>query len=91
MKPDTATAMRTLIAQVRAAIPFDAPEAQTCLGTCDGCSQKLLEYLGGELSDWERRLAAGERPSLGDVSRLAKTSHKVHAVLARNGLVDAAK
>ena len=91
MKPDTSTAMHVLIAQVRSAIPFDVPEAQTCGGACDGCSLKLLEYLDCELSAWERRLAAGERPNLGDVSRLAKTSRKVRAALARNGLVDAAE
>jgi hypothetical protein len=87
MKPDTSTAMRQLIAQVRAAIPFDAPEARVCTGTCDGCSMKLLDFLDAELQDWAGRLAGGERPTLGDVSGLARTSRKVYAVLARNGLV----
>lgn len=79
--------MRLLIAQVRAAIPFDAPQTQVCTGTCDGCSAKLLNFLDTELQDWEGRMDAGERPNLGDVSHLARTSRKVYAVLERNGLV----
>jgi hypothetical protein len=87
MKPDTRTAMGRLLAQVRAAIPFEAPQSRVCTGACDGCSRKLLDFLEGELDDWERRLAAGESPTLGDLSRLARTSRKVYAVLERNGLV----
>ena len=87
MKPDTSTAMRRLIAQVREAIPFDAPDSHVCAGTCDGCSMKLLNFLDAELQDWGRRLDAGERPNLGEVSHLARTSRKVYAVLERNGLV----
>ena len=87
MKPDTGTAMRLLIAQVRQAIPFDAPAAQVCTGTCDGCSMKLLGFLATELQAWECRLDAGEQPTLGDLSRLARTSRKVYTVLERNGLV----
>lgn len=87
MKPDTRTAMRELIAQVREAVPFDAPEAQLCTGPCDGCSVKLLAFLESELEDWETRLDGGERPGLKDLSRLAKTSRKVYAVLERNALV----
>jgi hypothetical protein len=87
MKPDTSAAMRLLIRQVRDAIPFDSPEAQVCDGECNGCSVKVLEYLDTELKGWEDRLAAGERPNLGDVSRLGRTSRKVYRVLERNGLV----
>lgn len=87
MKPATPEAMRALIAEVRAAIPFAAPEALVCTGACAGCSRKLLDYLDAELAHWEARLAAGERPRLGDVSALARTSRKVHAVLVRNGLI----
>ncbi|WP_295391405.1 hypothetical protein [uncultured Thiodictyon sp.] len=89
-KPDTNTAMCGLIAQVRTAIPFEAPQSRVCTGACDGCSRKLLDFLEGELDDWERRLAAGEAPRLGDLSRLARTSRKVYAVLERNGLVGSA-
>lgn len=87
MKPDTRTAMRRLIAQVRDAIPFDGPEARTCTGLCTGCSVKLLDYLDAQLSDWEARLGAGEQPSLADLSRLGTTSRKVYRALAANGLV----
>jgi hypothetical protein len=87
-KPDSTTAMRLLIAQVRDAVPFDMREAQVCAGTCDGCSLKLLEFLGNELDGWEARLDAGARPGLRDLSRLAKTSRKVYSVLARNDLAE---
>jgi len=87
MKPDTRTAMRGLIAEVRAAIPFAAPQSRVCTGACNGCSRTLLDYLEGELDDWERRLAAGECPNLGEVSRLARTSRKVYEALRRNGLL----
>ena len=90
MKPDTRTAMGLLIGQIREAIPFGAREAQVCVGTCDGCSLKLMDYLDTELQGWEHRLAEGERPNLGDLSRLAQTARKIHAVLARNGLVEPA-
>jgi len=87
VKPDTVTAMQQLIAQVREAMPFDLPEAQQCAGPCEGCSMKLLAFLEGELEAWERRLDEGERPNLGDVSRLARTSRKIHRVMEKNGLV----
>lgn len=89
MKPDTTTAMHQLIAQVRQAIPFGLPQAQACTGECNGCTVKLLDYLDGELADWEARLAAGQRPSLGDLHRLGRTSRRVYLVLAANGLVPA--
>ena len=89
MKPDTATAMRRLIGQVRDAIPFGLPEARACTGVCNGCTVKLLDYLDGELADWEARLDAGERPNLGDLDRLGRTSRKVYRALAANGLVPA--
>jgi hypothetical protein len=88
MKPDTATAMRQMIEQVRDAIPFDRPEAQVCTGLCTGCSVKLLDYLDRQFSEWETRIAAGERPSLADLSRLlGGASRKVYRALAANGLV----
>jgi len=79
--------MRTLIANVRAAIPFDAPEGQVCTGSCDGCSLKLLNFLADELDGWEQRLAAGERPGLLELSRLSKTCRRVYQVLERNGVI----
>ena len=91
MKPDTRTAMGLLIGQIREAIPFGAPEARICAGTCDGCSLKLMEYLDTELQGWESRLAGGESPNLGDISRLVRTARKVQAVLERNRLAEPAK
>jgi hypothetical protein len=79
--------MRQLIGQVRSAIPFGLSEEQICASGCQGCSAKLLAFLESELEHWEMRLEAGERPNFGDLSRLAKTSRKVHKVLQQNGLV----
>ena len=68
-------------------MPFDAPESQLCTGPCEGCSMKLLNYLETELLDWELRLGNGEKPTLGDVSRLAKRGKRIHRVLQKNGVV----
>ena len=88
MKPDRTTAMRQLIQQIRVNIPFDLPEANMCSGKCNGCSQKLLDYLDTELEDWEYRMDADELPDFGEINRIAKTSKKIYKVLQRNGLVD---
>jgi hypothetical protein len=80
--------MRDLIRQVRAALPFDAPESRVCSGACEGCSRKLLDFLERELEDWETRLDQGEKPGLSDLSRLIGISRKVRRVLARNGLIE---
>ncbi len=87
MKPQRSTAMQQLIKQVREAMPFDLPEAHLCSGQCNGCSQKLLDYLDSELEDWEYRLKAGELPDFGEIQRIAKTSKKIYKVLQRNGLI----
>lgn len=86
-KPDSATAMRDLIAQIRARLPFASAEAQICSGDCTGCSRKLLDYLESELDAWELRLDQGETPGLDDLSRLIRTSKKVYRALERNGLL----
>jgi hypothetical protein len=88
MKPDRPTAMRTLIQQVRTAMPFDLPEANLCSGKCNGCSQKLLDYLDTELIDWEYRLQSGEVPDFGEINRIAKTSKKIYRVMKKNGLAN---
>ena len=44
-RPDSVTAMRDLIAEIRRTLPFDKPEAQICTDPCRGCSIKLLDYL----------------------------------------------
>lgn len=88
MKPDRITAMKQLIEQIRASMPFDLPEANLCSGQCNGCSQKLLDYLDMQIQEWEFRLTQGETPDFGEIHRLAKTSKKIYKVLQRNGLVD---
>lgn len=86
MKPDVQMAMRRFIAQVRAAIPFDPPEAQVRMGTYDGCSVKLLDSPDTHLRDREARLDADERPGPADPSRFASSGRKLDAVLQTNGL-----
>jgi hypothetical protein len=88
MKPDTQTAMRDMIQQVRSVFPFDAPESQVCSGVCKGCSLKLLEFIDTELVDWERRLEDGDSPNLGELDRLGKMCKKIYDVLKRNDLID---
>ena len=69
-------------------MPFDLPEANLCSGKCNGCSQKLLDYLDMELEDWEYRLTAGETPDFGDINRIARTGKKIYRVMKKNGLVN---
>lgn len=69
-------------------MPFDLPEANLCSGKCNGCSQKLLDYLDTELESWEYRLNAGEAPDFGDINKIAKTSKKIYRVMQKNGLVE---
>jgi hypothetical protein len=87
MKPGRTMAMQQLILQVRTAMPFDLPEANLCSGQCNGCSQKLLDYLDIELEDWEYRLKDGQVPDFGEIQRIAKTSKKIYKILDRNGLI----
>ncbi|WP_308367318.1 MULTISPECIES: hypothetical protein [unclassified Microbulbifer] len=87
MKPNTTAAMRELISQVRSTMPFHLPASQLCAGPCRGCPKKLLEFLDQELEEWETRLDAGEKPTLGDVSRFGKMCRRIHAALASNKLV----
>ncbi|MEJ2591825.1 MAG: hypothetical protein P8178_10555 [Candidatus Thiodiazotropha sp.] len=85
-KPDTRTAMRHLIGQIREAIPFDLSTDEICGDSCQGCSSKLLIYLESELDAWEIRLGDGVIPNFGDLDRLAKQSRKVYRALEANGL-----
>ncbi|GEM_PF-1192619 len=86
-KPDTRQAMRQLIEQIRAAIPLELDEAAACRDGCTACSLKLVAYLASELENWEARLEAGEKPGLAELSRLARSARKIHALLAANGLL----
>ena len=87
MKPDSATALRQLIDDIRARFPFDRAEAQICSGPCQGCSLKLLEYLDTELSEWEHRLCIGQRVGLAELSSLLRTSRKIARVLEKADLM----
>ncbi|WLI74500.1 hypothetical protein [Halomonas alkalicola] len=89
-RPDLNTAMRGLIHEIRAQVPFDTPESSLCRGPCRGCSKKLLEFLDTELEEWEGRLEEGEVPRFGDLARLGRLARKVVAALRRNGLIASA-
>lgn len=87
-KPDTDEAMRLLILQIRASIPFDElDDARVCSGKCVGCAKKLLEYLEQELIYYEYSLKNNEVLSLGEVTRLARSAKKIYKVLQLNELV----
>jgi len=87
MKLDTRSAMQVLLAEIRAAIPFDLPEADICSADCRGCSKKLLEFLEMEVQGWELRLDRGDKPDFGDLNGLAKSARKIYNALSRSGLV----
>jgi hypothetical protein len=82
-RPDSTTAMRILIAQIRTALPLDAPAVPECSGDCQRCAVKLLEFLTLELDSWELRLAQQERPTLADLSQLVRHARAVQAVVQR--------
>lgn len=87
MKPNTSTAMKMLIGQIHAALPFEKPEHEICAGKCVGCPKKMLEYIGSELDHYQCQLDNEEIPSLSDISGLARIAKKVHRNMARNNLV----
>lgn len=88
VKPDTRTAMRMLIAQIKTSIPLNAPESVLCSDYCRICSKKLIEFLGAEIDIWEYKLEQGVQPNFGDLKRLSKIAKKVHAALLKNDLID---
>jgi len=88
-KPDTRQAMRQLLTEIRRAIPTDTPLERLCAGPCSGCPKKLLEFLDRELSDWDSRLDRGDRPALGELSKLARSARKIQRVLVINGVLPA--
>lgn len=86
-KPDTQTAMRILISDIRAGIPFDTPMEELCNGPCTGCSKKLLDFLDTQLEEKETEIDNGHIPALGELNQLKKTALKVRAILIKNGLI----
>ena len=92
MRPDTVTAMQTLIDQIRDALPFDQPDAYFCSGACRACSQKILDFMDEELCDAQSALDEGHKPTLGELERLAKRAKKVEkSLLKALGITQAIK
>ncbi len=90
MKPNTRQAMADLIARIRHVFPFDQFSEDSCSAEkCSGCSMKLLEHLDTLVEDWGWRLQQDEQPTFGDLEKLARTSRKIHAVLLKNGVIEA--
>lgn len=87
MKPDTTQAMHILIEQIKSALPFGVPEHEICAGVCVGCPKKLMEYISSEVEYWECKLENDEKPSLLDLSDLARVGSKVHRSMVKNKLV----
>mgnify|MGYP001825094066 CR=1 FL=1 len=86
-RPDSVTAMRSLITDIRRRLPLERSGEQICSDSCRGCSVKLLDYMQAELEEWEARLDAGEKPGLADLSRLARKGRKTYRTLQANRLV----
>lgn len=87
-KPSTGIAMRLLISEIRHQVPFNVPQATLCLGPCEGCSKKLIEYLDDQLCDWQGKLEQGITPNLGEIQTLAKRARKIRQVLVKNGFIN---
>lgn len=87
-KPHTTIAMKTVIQEATEKIPFGMSFDGFCVGQCDVCPEKLLEYLDGQISDWKTKLDLGEVPNLGDVRVLAESCHQVYDELIYQGLID---
>ncbi|WP_221799435.1 hypothetical protein [Oceanobacter mangrovi] len=86
-KPVSQQAMLSLATQVRSGLPFHIPPKDLCQHSCKGCPKKLMEFLDTELEDVERRLELGDDFSLGEISKLARTSQKIYRVMEKNGLL----
>jgi hypothetical protein len=86
-KPSPEQAMHRLLLQIREQIPLDLPEATICGGNCIGCPKKMQQFLQLEIDIAEQQLQQGEKPLLGDISRLANIAKKVHRCFKKNGLI----
>lgn len=87
MKPDTTTAMRGLIAQIKTTLPLDGVVSDFCSDTCSGCSLKLVDFLALEIEEWEYKISQLIVPNFKDIDRLAKMANKIRAVLIQNKLI----
>jgi len=87
MDPDLRTELENLITETRAKIPFHLSFDGACIGDCEECPEKLMEYLSGELSLWESRLQKGQVPKMEDIAILSKDVQKIYSILQNKGLV----
>jgi hypothetical protein len=87
VKPDTTTAMRGLIAQIKTTLPLDSVVSDFCSDTCSGCSLKLVDFLALEIDEWEYKISQLIVPNFKDIDRLAKMANKIRAVLIQNKLL----
>ena len=79
--------MHLLIGQIRNTLLFDNRAARLCSDDCQICSLKLLDYLEQELEGWQQRLAQGDHPDFGDLTRLAESARRIHRALEESGLL----
>jgi hypothetical protein len=89
MKPNTRQAMAQLIKTINENVPMELSEDEICRDKddCRSCSIKLVEYLSGEIENWEYRLQQGDVPDFKDLSRLTRAASKIHTALKKNGLI----
>jgi len=87
LKPNTTQAMHVLLTQIKTALPFGLPEHEICAGICVGCPKKLMEYISSEVEYWDCKLENNEKPSLLDLSDLARVGTKVQRSLVKNKLI----
>lgn len=83
-KPNTRTAMQSLLDEITASMPLASNQAQFCEGSCIGCPKKLAEFMAGEVEYWQCALDSGAEPHFGDLESLVKTAKKVHKALWKN-------
>ena len=86
MKPNTKTAVASLVREAREKLPFQLSFDGCCEGRCEDCAFKLLEFLDMELTYWDHRLRRGDTPSLRDVHALAHDCLRVYEVVRAQGL-----
>lgn len=91
MKPNTRDAMQNMICEIREVIPLELSPDDLCDGECKVCALKLIEYLDMQLEDWQQRINDQQTPDFRDLSRLERTSRKIHAALVKNGLIEEIK
>ncbi len=89
MKPDRQTAMRQIIAQVKAEFPLYEPSTYICGANtdCAGCPKKLLEMVDSEICYWESAMKRGVQPKFDEIRRFGKMCLGVRRALLRNNLL----